>query len=215
MQYLKNFRTVDKSMSIDNILNDIQTQGFSLQENLFSEEVINELRSEIQNAYHNNSVEYSLQHAGIGKNANLQKTIRGDKIHWLTKEKLNQPQKILWDFLETIKTQFNQKLFLGIKDFETHVTVYPENTFYKMHIDQFKNTNGEKIRKISFVIYLNQDWKEADGGELRLFDSDQKEIIKTIAPENNSAIFFLSDEFPHEVLETKKERISITGWFHT
>ena len=199
---------------IENILSDIQSKGFSVQENLFSKSDILALKGDILSMYHNNS----MKDAGIGRGAELQKNIRGDQIFWLTKESLTSSQKVIWDFLETFKAHINQELYLGLKDFETHVTVYPENTFYKKHIDQFQKneiTLTEKTRKISFILYLNEDWNESDGGELKLFDpKEQDQVIKTILPKLGKAVFFLSEEFPHEVLETKKQRISMTGWFY-
>lgn len=202
-------------MVIENILNDIQESGYSVQEDLLSKENIRDLRSSTLDAYHNNSSEVSLKNAGIGRRADLQRNVRGDKIHWLTKEELNPPQKVVWDFLGTLKSHFNQKLFLGLKDFETHITVYPINTFYKKHIDQFKD-QAEKSRKISFIIYLNEEWAEIDGGALKLYDPQEHEkVIKTVLPEMGRAVFFLSEDFPHEVLETQKMRVSMTGWFHT
>lgn len=207
-------------MIIDNILNDIQTKGFSVQENIFPEEKLLRLKNDILTAYHNNS----LKDAGIGRSAGLEKNIRGDKIQWLTKDNLSESQKLAWDFLESLKFNFNRNLFFGLKDFETHATVYPKNTFYKKHIDQFKTTGqgieaidsrfgNVKFRKVSFIIYLNEDWTANDGGELRLFDSENKEISQ-ILPQFGRAVFFLSEEFPHEVLETKRERVSMTGWFY-
>ena len=199
---------------IENILSDIQSKGFSVQENLFSKSDILALKDDILSMYHNNS----MKDAGIGRGAELQKNIRGDQIFWLTKESLTSSQKVIWDFLETFKAHINQDLYLGLKDFETHVTVYPENTFYKKHIDQFQKneiTLTEKTRKISFILYLNEDWNESDGGELKLFDpKEQDQVIETILPKLGKAVFFLSEEFPHEVLETKKQRISMTGWFY-
>ena len=206
-------------MHIESILSDIQKNGFSIQNNIFHDDDISSLYSDIINAYHNNSSSnILLKAAGVGKEAQLNSNIRGDKIHWLTKENLTSSQKKIWDFLETLKYHLNQNFFLNIKEFETHLTIYPSGTFYKKHIDQFRFSGNEplsgKIRKISFVIYLNQDWSESDGGELVLFDSkDQEKIVTKILPQFGRAVFFLSEELPHEVLTTNKERASMTGWF--
>lgn len=202
-------------MIIDSILNDIQIKGYSVQENVFPEGKLVDLKNDILSAYHNNF----LKDAGVGRSAGLEKSIRGDKIKWLAKDELSEAQKLAWDFLENLKLSFNRNLFFGLKDFETHTTVYPKNTFYKKHIDQFKVTGqgmesiDSKFRKVSFIIYLNENWNKNDGGELRLFDSQNKEI-QQILPQFGRAVFFLSEEFPHEVLETKRERVSMTGWFY-
>lgn len=179
-------------MIIERILNDIQAKGYSVQEKLFPEEKLIDLKNDILSAYHNNS----LKDARVGRSADLEKNIRGDKIQWLTKEDLSEAQKFAWNFLENLKLGFNRNLFFGLKDFETHTTVYPKNTFYKKHIDQFKITGqgmeaiDSKFRKVSFIIYLNEDWNENDGGELKLFDLQNKEI-QQILPRFGRAVFFL------------------------
>lgn len=202
-------------MLIDRILEDLQNKGFSVQESIFAAETLQSIREEILTAYHNNS----LKEAGIGKGADLQKNIRGDQIFWLTQETLTDSQKIIWNFLEEFKTQINRTLFFGLKDFETHVTVYPKNTFYKKHIDQFRKNEfslNEKVRKVSFILYLNDQWEKTDGGELKIYDpKNTDQLLQTVLPQFGRIVFFLSEEFPHEVTETQKERISMTGWFYT
>jgi SM-20-related protein len=41
---------------------------------------------------------------------------------------------------------------------------------------------------------------------------DETELIEDVLPVGGRLVVFLSGEIPHEVLPTKKERISITGW---
>lgn len=201
-------------MTVQSILSDIETKGFSVQELIVPENVLSSLKNEITFAYHNISSEFKT--AGIGKSADVDDQIRGDKISWLKSDSLSESQECVFAFLETLKNQFNEKFFFGLKDFETHVTVYPKNTFYKKHIDQFKNSNSgveSKTRKVSFTIYLNEGWSDQDGGELKLYDLQDNEL-QCIQPQFGRAVFFLSEEFPHEVLETKAERVSMTGWFY-
>ena len=59
------------------------------------------------------------------------------------------------------------------------------------------------------IMYLNEDWVAADGGELCIHHADS---LQNIAPENGRIVFFKSNELPHEVLVTNKKRMSITGW---
>lgn len=202
---------------IDKVLSDIQEKGYSIQENILDRDDLLSLRSGIMKVYHNNSTDGAvLRDAGIGRGADLQKNIRGDKILWLKKETLTLVQRKVWDLLENLKQNFNEKLFFGIRDFEIHMTVYPPNTFYKKHLDQFRENVGAsvKTRKISFILYLNPRWYEEYGGELKLYDT-QNNLVTTVFPEIGRMILFLSEDFPHEVLETKQERVSITGWFYT
>jgi len=61
------------------------------------------------------------------------------------------------------------------------------------------------------VAYLNPDWQEGDGGALRMHFDDGSQL--DIPPLAGSLVVFLSDRFPHEVLVTQTDRLSLTGWF--
>lgn len=146
--------------------------------------------------------------AGIGKiNASLiNEAIRGDHIHWLEKDTAPQSVKIFLDKMESLTKFINEALFLSLKDFEVHYTVYPAGSYYKRHLDQFKNDDH---RKLSVICYLNNNWKEEHGGQLRLYLQEQSLDILPIA---GRLVCFRSDQIEHEVLPATRERLSITGW---
>jgi len=58
-----------------------------------------------------------------------------------------------------------------------------------------------------------------DGGELALYHSDQShngersQSMLKVTPSMGTLVAFLSEEFPHEVLPTKRDRYAIAGWF--
>ena len=64
------------------------------------------------------------------------------------------------------------------------------------------------------ILYLNESWTKADGGQLRMYfpQKDGSERVEDVLPLGGRLVVFLSEEIPHEVLPTLKERISITGW---
>ena len=103
----------------------------------------------------------------------------------------------------------NSTCFTGIKSYEFHYALYEKGAFYKKHLDQFKTDNG---RAFSMIIYLNESWKIEDGGELKIYQTTE---IQLIAPENQKCVFFKSNELEHEVLLTNVSRMSITGWLKT
>jgi SM-20-related protein len=72
----------------------------------------------------------------------------------------------------------------------------------------------ESSRRLSFIFYLNEVWDKNDGGELVIYNK-AGEVLDTLLPMPGSFITFLSDEFPHEVRPSLKERRSFTGWMHT
>src|SRR5690606_19417075 len=100
----------------------------------------------------------------------------------------------------------NQSLFLSLKDYEVHMTVYPPGAFYKRHLDQFSR---EDHRKLSVICYLNHDWLPDYGGQLRMWLSDK---AIDVLPVSGRLVCFRSDLIEHEVLPATLPRLSITGW---
>jgi SM-20-related protein len=78
-------------------------------------------------------------------------------------------------------------------------------------LDQF---HAVPHRIVTVILYLNDAWMEADGGQLRMYfpQEDGSERIEDVLPVGGRLVVFLSEEIPHEVMPTQKERISITGW---
>ena len=148
------------------------------------------------------------QKAGIGAltNKKVINEIRGDYTYWL--ERTIDTELIpVFDILDEVKSIFNRLLFLSLADYEFHLAHYPKGSFYKKHLDQFE---GRKNRMISVIIYLNQNWKDGDGGELRIYP-EGKDLID-IAPLENRCVMFRSDTLFHEVMTSNTSRKSITGW---
>ena len=146
--------------------------------------------------------------AGIGKHQGHQinEAVRGDYIHWIDKNLADPPIRIYLSRLEQLIQSLNENLFLSLKDYEAHITVYPAGTFYKRHLDQF---NRDDHRKISVICYLNDAWQEAEGGQLRMFFSER---TIDFFPISGRLICFRSDQIEHEVLPATRTRLSITGW---
>ena len=110
-------------------------------------------------------------------------------------------------------------LFLGLFDYECHYAWYPAGGYYRTHLDAFR---GEDNRKVSTVVYLNDDWKPSDGGELvihqpvddqRLDDTTMYAMARIVTPRFGTMVLFLSEEFPHEVRTAARARYSLAGWF--
>ncbi|WP_310649658.1 MULTISPECIES: 2OG-Fe(II) oxygenase [unclassified Colwellia] len=140
--------------------------------------------------------------------------IRTDEISWITHNNLASCAWINWT--ESLQAYLNRRLFLGLFSFESHFAHYAKGDFYKRHKDAFK---GEGNRVLSVVVYLHQQWSADDGGELVIYDKksrifavvDNSEI--KVIPSFGTIVIFLSEEFSHEVLPTKRDRYSIAGWF--
>jgi len=150
--------------------------------------------------------EDELKKAGVGTLGDfaIKEQIRGDYIHWL-----NAGENALFDSFFSQMDELIQLIrrycFLSISDFECHFAYYPAGAGYQKHLDQF---NGRSNRVISAVLYLNENWKKGDGGEL-VIHQNEKTIIEPIA---GRLVLFKSAEVWHEVAQTCVPRRSITGW---
>ncbi|TKC01260.1 2OG-Fe(II) oxygenase [Pedobacter cryotolerans] len=149
--------------------------------------------------------------AGTGNHTivNHDKLIRSDIIYWLDRSHNDQHENAFFDLMDAFVLHLNATCYTGITNYEFHYTLYEKGSFYKKHIDQFQ-ANGS--RAYSMVMYLNQNWKQIDGGELRIHHLDSQQ---NISPLNGKSIFFKSNELAHEVLITNEPRMSITGWLKT
>jgi len=159
--------------------------------------------------------ESRLRPAGIGRGDDYQlnRQVRRDKIRWLDTEPAGSRHPAVTEFIcwmDKLREGLNQRLFLGLFEYECHFAVYESGDFYQKHRDAFKGNPG---RKLSTVFYLNRDWAPADGGELVLYDDSGEQELDRIAPKSGRLVIFLAENFPHEVLAARKRRASIAGWF--
>lgn len=189
---------------LDQIIQDIRTQGWSYQHNVVDKPRLAGLAPLFQDDF---------QPAKVGKSQDRKRVeeIRGDFIKWLDPKHPPLELRPEMQLLEELKLQLNQNFYLGLKEFECHLARYPSGSFYKKHLDRFEKGSS---RSLSFIFYLHEEWTPQDGGELVLYHQNN-DIVKTILPEPGSMVCFLSGDFPHEVKPCFKERRSLTGWMHT
>jgi len=153
--------------------------------------------------------ETAFKRAGISGagDLHLDKQRRRDKILWLDEDSLAQSEFLA--FSEGLREYLNRSLYLGLTYYEAHFAIYEKGDFYEKHLDAFKNS---KNRVVTTVYYLNENFKESDGGELCIYDENEK-LITRVVPDANTLVVFMSEKFPHEVLPAIKKRYSIAGWF--
>ena len=149
-----------------------------------------------------------LKAAGIGNVAKLTHNaeIRSDAIYWLDRNNNNEFENQFLDQVDAFVTYLNRSCYTGITGYEFHFALFDKGSFYRKHLDQFQNNSS---RQFSMITYLNQNWQPEDGGELCIYDEEK---IQKVNPTNRKTVFFKSDELVHEVLETNKARLSVTGW---
>ena len=149
-----------------------------------------------------------LKAAGIGNVAKLTHNaeIRSDEIYWLDRNNNNEFENQFLDQMDAFVSYLNRSCYTGITGYEFHFALFEKGSFYRKHLDQFQNNSS---RQFSIITYLNQNWQPEDGGELCIYDDEK---VQKVAPTNRKTVFFKSDELVHEVLETNKARLSVTGW---
>ena len=108
---------------------------------------------------------------------------------------------------EALRTELNQDAWLGLTRFDLQLAHYPANgARYVRHRDAFAASNQ---RRVTAIVYLNPDWKPADGGLLRLHTDPPVEI----EPRLGQSVIFLAAKVEHEVLPSWARRLAATGWY--
>jgi SM-20-related protein len=196
-----------KSFSI--ITDQIAERGWAVFKDFLAEDLIESLAREARQLW-NDGI---FKQAGVGRRAGftLRGDIRSDHILWLDEANLTEAQAAYWSEVEKLREELNRALFAGLVGFEAHYAVYTAAAFYKKHVDRF-STNDERV--ISCSVYLNENWKREDGGELRVYDGAEDETEYTaIYPAAGTVVLMRSDSVYHEVRPAARDRYSITGWF--
>lgn len=175
---------------------------------LFSKKFCQDLAQECQRLQH----EGNLQKAAIGHGATkgTHAEIRGDFTYWMDEKTATPIQSLFMKALHEILQSLNQNFYLGLKRYETHFALYPPGAGYDKHID---NHRGSGARKITFILYLNENWEKGHGGELSLFAPEKPDqLIAQVEPRLGTFVLFRSELFPHQVEKSFQPRLSITGW---
>lgn len=191
---------------IEDILFGLEKNGYCYIPSLLGHESLERINEFIE------SQKSSFEAAKVGAKDQKQRveSIRGDFTYWLDPLSPAEPFSEIFQFLDSFKKSVNENFFTGIKQYECHLAYYPPGTFYHKHLDCFELDSS---RRLSFVFYLNKDWKEEDDGEIVIYDKGGN-ILNTFYPMPGSFITFLSEDFPHEVKSSSRERRSLTGWMH-
>ncbi|KFA95305.1 2OG-Fe(II) oxygenase [Vibrio sp. ER1A] len=185
------------------LIDSLFSQGYYIWDDFLSPEQVDALKECLPENW---------KKACIGRNDEVMResAIRSDKICWLSSD-LGEPVQQFLSKMEIIRQAANQNFFLGLFEYEAHFAKYEKGDFYQKHLDCFR---GNENRRLTTVFYMNDEWTEQDGGDLVVYDLDDNELTR-IKPKSGRLFVFFSEQFPHEVLPTHRERFSIAGWFRT
>jgi SM-20-related protein len=156
--------------------------------------------------------------AGVGRDHARNAGVRGDRIRWIEAASADEAETDLIDALDAARRDVNRALTLGALDLELHYAIYPPGAGYARHRDRLRS--GRDIprggvgcgdaRVLSCVVYLNDGWRDDDGGALRLHLDHG---VRDVMPTGGTLVAFLSDRLEHEVLPARRERMAVAGWF--
>ena len=200
-----------KTTNLEKIFNDL-IDGYidtkvGISKTFLSKALCRNLAENLRTAY----AQKQMIPAGTGNESSIihNKLNRSDVILWLDRKHNNRYENSFFDLIDLFIIHLNSTCFTGISGYEFHYAMYEKGSFYKRHLDQFRNDDS---RQYSVIFYLNEDWLAADGGELCVYFDNH---VQMISPEMGTTVFFKSSELEHEVMPTNKARLSIVGWLKT
>jgi Rps23 Pro-64 3,4-dihydroxylase Tpa1-like proline 4-hydroxylase len=98
------------------------------------------------------------------------------------------------------------------------VVTNPSGSIYPLHIVNPQGLTVGHKRKFTCILYLNPEYKDGDGGELRICQN--RDTYEDVTPDGGRMVLFWRDEIPHEFLPTapnskeneEKDRCALTLW---
>jgi len=189
------------SDSIKPVADAIHAQGYAVVQAFLDADAVSALASECRNA--------DLVATAVGRGASRAERadIRGDCTQWLEAADASAAQRAYFDAMDALRIELNRTLLLGVEELEAHFAMYKPGTRYAKHRDRFRDDDA---RVLSSVLYLNDGWRESEGGALRLY-LPQRHL--DVYPSAGKLVLFLSADFEHEVLPAMRDRLSIASWF--
>lgn len=96
---------------------------------------------------------------------------------------------------------------------------YRPGAEYHAHLDSYGGTDNQRM--LTIILYLNDDWRPGDGGELRVHRSTSQNGSRSeidvdrfvdVEPLSGRVVVWRSREVYHAVREPKKQRWAMTLW---
>lgn len=146
--------------------------------------------------------------ATITQSLKPESQLRNDRIFWLNEDpSQSSADQLALQALNQLRHELRDYFRISLTHLECHFSIYEPGQFYVRHRD---TTAQDNQRIFSFVIYLNPNWADTDGGHLVGYTADNTPLFK-IKPEAGQMILFKSD-LEHEVQEAHRTRYALTGW---
>ncbi len=196
--------------TMDQLAAAVAEPGYGVFPNLLSSEVQQELIELIEAK--EAADKFVPAGVGAGHGLKVRPEIRSDSIIWLDPDNPEPIAETWTEGMQSLCQHFRSQLYLSVWTYEGHLARYPAEGFYKAHLDRHAQTLS---REISIIAYLNNDWQQTDGGQLRIYTDKEQGIAGPsldVLPQAGTVVVFRSADFWHEVLPSKRPRLSVTGW---
>ena len=145
--------------------------------------------------------------AGVARAHRQDASVRSDRVLWVSQA---DPQLSgLQAGFEALRLELNLDAWLGLTRFDLQLAHYPgAGARYVRHRDAFEGSADH--RRVTAIVYLNEGWVPAHGGELRLHTVPEAQL----EPSLGRAVIFLSAKVEHEVLPAWAPRFAATAWYY-
>eukprot|EP00537_Pseudo-nitzschia_pungens_P013968 CAMPEP_0172383670 /NCGR_PEP_ID=MMETSP1061-20121228/1527_1 /TAXON_ID=37318 /ORGANISM="Pseudo-nitzschia pungens, Strain cf. pungens" /LENGTH=376 /DNA_ID=CAMNT_0013111995 /DNA_START=81 /DNA_END=1211 /DNA_ORIENTATION=- len=216
-------------------LDTLKSQGYVVVENFLppDSEWKDALRNDVLQLRQNNK--FKIARIGQDSTNALNQEIRVAETCFLARDKPelrdvpNAERERLYDVLDALREDLEgimmggagSKLDAGLAEFL--YAYYPEGGFYRRHRDAIPGS-ASVLREYSLLLYLNEDSydPDKDGGQLRIhmdsggdfLPAGEAPLFQDVDARGGTLVLFESDKFPHEVLDTSRERFAVVGWYN-
>ena len=220
-------------------LQELSSKGYVIIQDFLPPNLVEALREDVKTLRSSNK--FNVAKIGQDSTNNLNTEIRVAETCFLGESKLldmaNNARQNMYDILDSLRVDLSGNELFDTNDSsgelvkaapaldkslsELLYAYYPKGGFYRRHTDAVSNS-ASVLRSYSLLLYLNNDWKESDGGCLRIHldsggdflpDNEEPNYVD-VEPRGGTLVLFKSDQIPHEVLDTNAERTAIVGWYN-
>ncbi|MFZ5439595.1 MAG: 2OG-Fe(II) oxygenase [Myxococcota bacterium] len=147
-----------------------------------------------------------LRRAGVRREHTLDDTVRNDEIAWLAPENTSGALREAVARFTALQDVVNEGAWLGLRRFDLQLARYGPGGKYVRHLDAFP---GQDNRRLTAIVYLNDGWTPAAGGQLQVFAA----VPRIVEPILDRLVVFRSELIEHEVLESHAERWALAAWY--
>eukprot|EP00561_Arcocellulus_cornucervis_P002188 CAMPEP_0185827454 /NCGR_PEP_ID=MMETSP1322-20130828/32059_1 /TAXON_ID=265543 /ORGANISM="Minutocellus polymorphus, Strain RCC2270" /LENGTH=359 /DNA_ID=CAMNT_0028525187 /DNA_START=24 /DNA_END=1103 /DNA_ORIENTATION=- len=219
---------------------DLSAKGYAIIPNFLPPDLVSDLNADVSSL--RSGSKFNVARIGQDATNKLNTDIRVAETCFVGRTKLQDcpdaARERLYDALDGVRNDLSGNSVLDDKSSSTGELIkaapaldstlsellyayYPQGGFYRRHRDAISGS-ASVLRSYSLLLYLNENWTPEDEGQLRMhFDSGGDFLPEgegpnyiDVEPRGGTLVLFKSDQVPHEVLDTKAQRLAVVGWYN-